>query len=99
MQCCFSLFQSLVKPHVKGITTPIDLKLHSDIRAMERAEFDYQVKDLAMITFIQYLREKLHVSVFSYDLNLNLHRQSLSLSVCQMTSIHPQQFGFIVPGC
>ncbi|KAL0675557.1 hypothetical protein Bca4012_003538 [Brassica carinata] len=37
--------ESLVKPHVKGITTPIDLKLHSDIRAMERAEFDYQVAE------------------------------------------------------
>ncbi|CAF2126014.1 hypothetical protein BRARA_C02968 [Brassica rapa] len=37
--------ESLVKPHVKGITTPVDLKLHSDIRAMERAEFDYQVAE------------------------------------------------------
>ncbi|KAG2295291.1 hypothetical protein Bca52824_041960 [Brassica carinata] len=37
--------ESLVKPHVKDITIPEDLKLHSDIRAMERAEFDYQVAE------------------------------------------------------
>lgn len=37
-------FQNLVKPHVKDITIPVDLKLHSDIRAVERAEFDYQVR-------------------------------------------------------
>ncbi|XP_010485438.1 PREDICTED: uncharacterized protein LOC104763763 [Camelina sativa] len=35
--------ENLVKPHVKDITIPVDLKLHSDIRAVERAEFDYQV--------------------------------------------------------
>ncbi|ESQ49904.1 hypothetical protein EUTSA_v10020582mg [Eutrema salsugineum] len=37
--------ESLVKPHVKDITIPVDLKLHSDIRAVERAEFDYQVAE------------------------------------------------------
>ncbi|EOA32601.1 hypothetical protein CARUB_v10015894mg [Capsella rubella] len=37
--------ENLVKPHVKDITIPIDLKLHSDIRAVERAEFDYQVAE------------------------------------------------------
>ncbi|KAJ4898621.1 TPX2 (targeting protein for Xklp2) protein family [Raphanus sativus] len=40
--------ETLVKPYVKDITIPVELKLHSDIRAKERAEFDYQVKDLAM---------------------------------------------------
>ncbi|CAE5965814.1 unnamed protein product [Arabidopsis arenosa] len=37
--------ENLVKPHVKDITIPVDLKLHSDIRAVERAEFDYQVAE------------------------------------------------------
>ncbi|KAF8091440.1 hypothetical protein N665_0445s0025 [Sinapis alba] len=37
--------ESLVKPHVKDITIPVHLKLHSDTRAMERAEFDYQVAE------------------------------------------------------
>lgn len=66
---------------MKDITIPVELKLHSDIRAKERAEFDYQVKDLAMV----YYRE-MHVSVFSNDLNLNLHRNSTCLSVCQVTN-------------
>lgn len=35
--------QCLVKPPVKEITRPIDLVLHSDVRAVERAEFDQQV--------------------------------------------------------
>ncbi|CAH2055327.1 unnamed protein product [Thlaspi arvense] len=37
--------EGLVKPHVKEITIPVDLKLHSDIRAVERAEFDYQIAE------------------------------------------------------
>ncbi|KAL1211350.1 Microtubule-destabilizing protein 60 [Cardamine amara subsp. amara] len=37
--------ENLVRPHVKDITIPVDLKLHSDIRAVERAEFDYQVAE------------------------------------------------------
>ncbi|CAN7121398.1 unnamed protein product [Brassica rapa subsp. narinosa] len=35
--------ECLVKPHVKDITIPVDLTLHSDVRAVERAEFDQQV--------------------------------------------------------
>lgn len=35
--------QCLVKPPVKESTTPIDLILHSDVRAVERAEFDHHV--------------------------------------------------------
>lgn len=38
--------QCLVKPPVKEITRPIDLVLHSDVRAVERAEFDQQVEFL-----------------------------------------------------
>ncbi|KAL0728051.1 hypothetical protein Bca4012_024144 [Brassica carinata] len=34
--------ECLVKPHVKDITIPVDLTLHSDVRAVERAEFDQQ---------------------------------------------------------
>lgn len=37
--------ETLVKPYVKDITIPVELKLHSDIRAKERAEFDYQVAE------------------------------------------------------
>jgi hypothetical protein len=38
--CCL---QCLIKPPVKENTKPVDLKLHSDIRAVERADFDHQV--------------------------------------------------------
>ncbi|CAN8256202.1 unnamed protein product [Cochlearia groenlandica] len=37
--------ECLVKPHVKDITIPVDLTLHSDVRAVERAEFDNQVAE------------------------------------------------------
>nr|GMC95167.1 axoneme-associated protein mst101(2)-like isoform X1 [Ipomoea batatas] len=37
--------ERLVKPPVKEITRPTDLVLHSDIRAVERAEFDHQVAE------------------------------------------------------
>ncbi|GFY86988.1 TPX2 (targeting protein for Xklp2) protein family [Actinidia rufa] len=37
--------ECLVKPPVKEITRPVDLVLHSDVRAMERAEFDQQLAD------------------------------------------------------
>lgn len=36
--------QCLLKPPVKENTRPLDLKLHTDLRALERAEFDQQVK-------------------------------------------------------
>ncbi|KAH7850796.1 hypothetical protein Vadar_003151 [Vaccinium darrowii] len=35
--------QCLVKPPVKESTMPVDLMLHSDVRAVERTEFDQQV--------------------------------------------------------
>ncbi|KAF5725398.1 caldesmon isoform X1 [Tripterygium wilfordii] len=37
--------ESLIKPQVKECTRPVDLKLHSDIRAEERSEFDQQVAE------------------------------------------------------
>ncbi|KAM6549430.1 hypothetical protein CsatB_021106 [Cannabis sativa] len=37
--------ECLVKPPVKERTKPVDLKLHSDVRAVERAEFDNQVAE------------------------------------------------------
>lgn len=37
--------ENLVKPVTKEITMPVDLKLHSDLRAIDRAEFDYQVAE------------------------------------------------------
>ncbi|MED6182245.1 hypothetical protein PIB30_026900 [Stylosanthes scabra] len=49
--------ECLVKPPVKEITRPIDLQLHSDVRAMDRAEFDNQVAE--KLSFIeQYKLEK-----------------------------------------
>lgn len=39
----FSTVQCLSKPLVKEITIPVDLVLHSDVRAVERSEFDHQV--------------------------------------------------------
>ncbi|GKE43530.1 WVD2-like protein 4, partial [Tanacetum coccineum] len=35
--------ERLVKPPVKESTRPVDLVLHSDVRAVERSEFDQQV--------------------------------------------------------
>ncbi|MCI03873.1 caldesmon-like, partial [Trifolium medium] len=40
----------LIKPPVKESTKPINVKLHSDLRAIDRAEFDHQVaKKLSLI--------------------------------------------------
>lgn len=46
IQCLFgfSCSQCLVKPPVKESTIPLDLALNSDIRAVERAEFDHQAR-------------------------------------------------------
>uniref|UniRef100_A0A5B6YM61 Putative caldesmon isoform X1 n=1 Tax=Davidia involucrata TaxID=16924 RepID=A0A5B6YM61_DAVIN len=49
--------ECLVKPPVKEITMPVDLKLHSDLRAVERAEFDHQVAD-KMSLIKQYRMER-----------------------------------------
>ncbi|MCL7024705.1 hypothetical protein MKW94_006653 [Papaver nudicaule] len=49
--------EHLVKPPVKDITRPVDLKLHSDVRAVERADFDCQVAEkLSLLE--QYRMEK-----------------------------------------
>ncbi|KAI3835083.1 hypothetical protein MKX03_016769 [Papaver bracteatum] len=49
--------EHLIKPPVKDITRPIDLKLHSDVRAVERADFDTQVAEkLSLLE--QYRMEK-----------------------------------------
>ncbi|KAJ8762831.1 hypothetical protein K2173_022960 [Erythroxylum novogranatense] len=37
--------ENLIRPPVKENTRPIDLQLHSDVRALERAKFDYQVAE------------------------------------------------------
>lgn len=37
--------ECLVKPPVKDLTEPIDVVLHSDVRAVERAEFDHYVAE------------------------------------------------------
>ncbi|XP_010420215.1 PREDICTED: protein WVD2-like 4 [Camelina sativa] len=49
--------ECLVKPHWKDITRPVDLMLHSDVRAVERAEFDYQVAE-KMSVIEQYKMER-----------------------------------------
>ncbi|KAL2335455.1 hypothetical protein Fmac_016668 [Flemingia macrophylla] len=46
--------ECLLKPTVKESTKPIDLKLHSDIRAIDRAEFDQQVAE--KMNFIEQLK-------------------------------------------
>ncbi|MED6181062.1 hypothetical protein PIB30_015979 [Stylosanthes scabra] len=51
--------ECLVKPPVKESTKPIDLKLHSDVRAADRAEFDQQVAEkLSMIEQLKLERER-----------------------------------------
>ncbi|KAI4320392.1 hypothetical protein MLD38_033879 [Melastoma candidum] len=37
--------ECLLKPPVKENTRPLDLKLHTDLRALERAEFDQQIAE------------------------------------------------------
>ncbi|XP_060194815.1 microtubule-destabilizing protein 60-like isoform X1 [Lycium barbarum] len=52
--------ESLSKPLVKEITRPVDLVLHSDIRAVERSEFDHQVAEkLSYIEQYKMERERL----------------------------------------
>ncbi|KAJ8750340.1 hypothetical protein K2173_014255 [Erythroxylum novogranatense] len=52
--------ENLIKPTVKENTRPIDLQLHSDIRAVERAEFDYQVAEkMNLIELYKMERERL----------------------------------------
>ncbi|ERM99910.1 hypothetical protein AMTR_s00110p00070440 [Amborella trichopoda] len=48
--------ECLVKPPVKESTRPIDLKLHSDIRAVERAEFDQAIQE--KLSFIEQYRQE-----------------------------------------
>ncbi|OAY60242.1 uncharacterized protein LOC110622571 [Manihot esculenta] len=51
--------ECLIKPPVKENTRPVDLKLHSDIRAVERAEFDHQVAEkLSLIEQYKMERER-----------------------------------------
>ncbi|KAK6928119.1 TPX2, C-terminal [Dillenia turbinata] len=45
------------EPPVKECTIPVDLKLHSDVRAIERAEFDHQVAE-KMTLIEQYRMER-----------------------------------------
>ncbi|KAK7295436.1 hypothetical protein RJT34_18345 [Clitoria ternatea] len=51
--------ECLVKPPVKENTRPVDLKLHSDVRALDRAEFDHQVAEkLSLIEQYKMERER-----------------------------------------
>ncbi|XVE68275.1 hypothetical protein DITRI_Ditri09bG0054500 [Diplodiscus trichospermus] len=47
----------LIKPPIKEYTRPIDLRLHSDVRAVERAEFDHQLAE-KMSLIEQYKMER-----------------------------------------
>ncbi|KAJ8549950.1 hypothetical protein K7X08_033657 [Anisodus acutangulus] len=52
--------ECLPKPPVKESTRPVDLVMHSDIRAVERAEFDHQVAEkLSLIEQYKMERERL----------------------------------------
>ncbi|GAV65702.1 TPX2 domain-containing protein, partial [Cephalotus follicularis] len=68
--------ECLVKPPVKDITIPIDLKLHSDIRAMERAEFDHQVAE-KMSLIEQYRMERERQQKFAEEEELRRLRKEL----------------------
>ncbi|CAL5328846.1 unnamed protein product [Camellia sinensis] len=48
--------ECLVKPAVKEITRPVDLVLHSDVRAVKRAEFDQQLAK--KMSLVEQYREK-----------------------------------------
>ncbi|CAL5376932.1 unnamed protein product [Camellia sinensis] len=48
--------ECLVKPAVKEITRPVDLVLHSDVRAVKRAEFDQQMAK--KMSLVEQYREK-----------------------------------------
>ncbi|KAG6602528.1 Protein TPX2, partial [Cucurbita argyrosperma subsp. sororia] len=51
--------ECLVKPPVKENTRPVDLVLHSDVRAVERADFDHQVaKKLTLLEQYKMERER-----------------------------------------
>ncbi|XP_028786656.1 uncharacterized protein LOC114742599 [Neltuma alba] len=51
--------ECLIKPPVKEGTRPIDLKLHSDLRAIDRAVFDHQVAEkLSIIEQYKMERER-----------------------------------------
>ncbi|KAL3629435.1 hypothetical protein CASFOL_026657 [Castilleja foliolosa] len=53
--------ECLVKPPVKEITRPIDLVLNSDVRAVERSEFDHQVAvKMSLIEQYRMDRERQH---------------------------------------
>ncbi|XP_076903221.1 microtubule-destabilizing protein 60-like [Bidens hawaiensis] len=68
--------ECLVKPPVKEITRPIDLVLHSDVRAVERAEFDHQVQE--KLSFIeQYRLEKERLQKLEEEEELRRLRKEL----------------------
>ncbi|KAG9439819.1 hypothetical protein H6P81_019984 [Aristolochia fimbriata] len=51
--------ETLVKPPVKINTKPLDFQLHSDVRAVERAEFDHQVAEkLSVMELYRLERER-----------------------------------------
>ncbi|GAB4827352.1 hypothetical protein Ancab_034239 [Ancistrocladus abbreviatus] len=49
--------ECVIKPPVKESTRPVDLKLHTDMRAVERAEFDHQVAE-KMLLIEEYKMER-----------------------------------------
>lgn len=49
--------ECLAKPPVKEITIPVDLKLHTDVRALDRAGFDEQIAE-KLLFIEQYKLEK-----------------------------------------
>lgn len=51
--------ECLIKPPVKDPTRPLDVKLHSDVRAIERADFDHQVAEkMTLIELYKLERER-----------------------------------------
>ncbi|XP_027153498.1 uncharacterized protein LOC113753520 [Coffea eugenioides] len=68
--------ECLVKPPVKDITRSLDLVLHSDIRAVERAEFDHQVAEKLSLAE-QYKLEKERLQKLEEEEELRRLRKEL----------------------
>ncbi|KAL9684066.1 hypothetical protein QQ045_021498 [Rhodiola kirilowii] len=68
--------QCLIKPPVKEITRPMDVKLHTDMRAVERAEFDHQVAE-KMSSFEQYKMERVRQQKLAEEAEIRMLRKEL----------------------
>lgn len=91
-------FQCLIKPQVKENTRPIDLKLHSDTRAVERAEFDQQVILLTVLKSCKGIACADFNTCFALSLLGRVHRKrsakNLTESSLRKGKLHVAQAGY-----